>query len=96
MSSAARPTPFLLSRAKRTTPLLLYNADYLKQAGVDPEAKPLTWDEYRAAAKKLTQQGAGKYYGCIIAGAQASRLGDQIRFFGQMAGAIGRQWRRGG
>jgi len=69
--------------------LLLYNVDYLKQAGADPQAKALTRDEYRAVAKKVTQQGAGKYYGCITAGAQASRLGDQVRFFGQMAGASG-------
>jgi len=80
---------FPFESGKKNNALLLYNVDYLKQAGIDPEAKPLTWDEYRAAAKKLTQQGAGKYYGCIIAGAQASRLGDQVRFFGQMAGASG-------
>lgn len=80
---------FPFESGKKNNALLLYNADYLKQAGVDTETKPLTWDEYRAAAKKLTQQGAGKYYGCIIAGGQASRLGDQVRFFGQMAGASG-------
>ncbi len=80
---------FPFESGQKNNALLLYNVDYLNQAGVDPQAKPLTWDEYRAAAKKITQQGAGKYYGCIIAGAQASRLGDQIRFFAQMAGASG-------
>lgn len=80
---------FPFQSGQRNNALLLYNADYTKQAGIDPSAKPLTWDEYRAAAKKITQQGAGKYYGCIIAGGAASRLSDQVRFFGQMAGAAG-------
>jgi len=74
---------------KKNNGLLLYNADYLKQAGLDPSARPFTWDEYRAAAKKLTQQGAGKYYGTIIAGQQPSRWSGYIGFLAQMAGAIG-------
>jgi multiple sugar transport system substrate-binding protein len=73
---------------KRYATLLLYNADYLKQAGVDPQAKPMTWDEYRAAAKKLTQQGAGKYYGVIIEGAQTQRWGDIVRSLATVAGAM--------
>ncbi len=72
---------------KKNNAVLIYNADYMQQAGYDPTAKPFTWDEFRAAAKKLTQQGAGKYYGIVVAGAQASRLGDQVRFLAQMAGA---------
>jgi multiple sugar transport system substrate-binding protein len=42
---------------------LFYNADMLKQAGVTP---PTTWDELRAAAKKLTQ---GNRYGLAFAAA---------------------------
>ncbi len=69
--------------------LLLYNVDYLKQAGIDPQAKPMTWDEYRAAAKKLTQQGGGKYYGVIFEGAQTSNWGLDVRNLARMAGAVG-------
>ena len=72
---------------RKNNAILIYNAEYMQQAGYDPTAKPFTWDEFRAAAKKLTQQGAGKYYGIVVAGAQASRLGDQVRFLAQMAGA---------
>ncbi len=67
--------------------LLLYNADYLKQAGVDPQAKRLTWDEFRAAAKKMTQQGAGKYYGTIIGGNQTNQWSAFVRVLAQVAGA---------
>jgi len=73
---------------KRYDTLLLYNVDYLKQAGIDPQAKPMTWSEYRAAAKKLTQQGAGKYYGVIIEGAQTARWGAIVRGLATVAGAM--------
>ncbi|MGI8687947.1 MAG: ABC transporter substrate-binding protein [Thermomicrobiales bacterium] len=69
--------------------LLLYNVDYLKQAGIDPQAKRLTWDEFRAAAKKLTQQGAGKYYGTIIGGNQTNQWEAFVRVLAQIAGAPG-------
>ena len=52
----------------RRSTLLLYNTEYLQKAGYDPAAKPLTWDEFRAAAKKVTQQGNGDYYGLILPG----------------------------
>lgn len=79
--------PFISN--KTYSNLLLYNVDYLKQAGIDPQAKPMTWDEYRAAAKKLTQQGAGKYYGVIIEGSQTNRWGGIVSGLAQMAGASG-------
>lgn len=69
--------------------LLLYNMDYFKQAGIDPQAKRLTWDEFRAAAKKLTQQGAGKYYGTIIGGNQTNQWEAFVRVLAQIAGAPG-------
>lgn len=52
----------------RRSTLLLYNTKYLDDAGYDPATKPFTWDEFRQAAKKVTQQGAGKYYGLILPG----------------------------
>jgi len=79
--------PFISNKSYAN--LLLYNVDYLKQAGIDPQAKPMTWDEYRAAAKKLTQQGAGKYYGVIIEGAQTNRWGGIVSGLARMAGAVG-------
>jgi len=67
--------------------LLLYNVDYFKQAGIDPQAKRLTWDEFRATAKKITQQGAGKYYGTIIGGNQTNQWSAFVRVLAQVAGA---------
>jgi multiple sugar transport system substrate-binding protein len=72
---------------RRNNGELLFNADYFKQAGLDPSAQPFTWDTYRAAAKKLTQQGNGKYFGTMIAGQQPSRWSGYIQFMAQMAGS---------
>lgn len=41
--------PFAVS-----TPIVYFNADHFKAAGLDPTKPPKTWDELRAAAKKLT------------------------------------------
>jgi len=59
---------------QRINNLLLFNKDYLQQAGYDPDSKPLTWDEFRAACKKCTDQGPGTYYGLIIGIAQSGQL----------------------
>ncbi|HEU5330820.1 MAG TPA: extracellular solute-binding protein [Thermomicrobiales bacterium] len=74
---------------QRYSTLTLFNVAYLQQAGIDPVATPLTWDEYRAAAKKLTQQGAGKYYGVVLEAAQTPRLAVVVSSLAQMAGAAG-------
>jgi multiple sugar transport system substrate-binding protein len=37
--------------------LLFYNTQLLQEAGYDPAAKALTWDEFRDAAKKVTDSG---------------------------------------
>ncbi|MBV9547253.1 MAG: extracellular solute-binding protein [Chloroflexi bacterium] len=74
---------------KRINNLLLYNQDHLQQAGYDPSSKPLTWDEFRAACKKCTDQGAGKYYGLIIGIAQSGQLTGFIDTLAEMAGAHG-------
>lgn len=39
---------------------LLYNRKLFSQAGLDPEKPPATWDELRAAAKKLTDAASGR------------------------------------
>lgn len=39
-----------------STPLLYINAEHFKEAGLDPENPPKTWDELAAAAKKLTKR----------------------------------------
>ncbi len=68
---------------------LFYNTDYMKRADVDPQTKPLTWDEYRVTAKKITQQGAGQYFGVMIEGNDPPRWQAIVRNLAQMAGAPG-------
>jgi multiple sugar transport system substrate-binding protein len=82
---------------KRIANLLLYNKDYLHQAGYDPSSKVLSWDELRAAAKKTTAQGNGRYYGLIIGMAQPNVLRDLVVMLAETAGAHGGEmnWKTG-
>ena len=90
---------FPVSSAKRSATMLFYNTDYMQQAGMDPAARPMTWDEFRAAARKLTQQGAGKYYGLIVAGSGADVyqgfVSNLARMAGASAGSSNIDWRTG-
>ena len=78
-----------ITSAKRYTTLLLYNVDYLQRAGYDPASEPLTWSTFREAAKKVTEQGNGAYYGFIIGGNQLPRWANAVRDLARMAGAVG-------
>lgn len=73
---------------KRYGTHLLYNVDYLEEAGVDPQAGPMSADEFVATAKKVTENGAGRYFGFIMGGNQVNRWGAIVREFARMAGAI--------
>ena len=76
-----------LTGNKRYISLLLYNADYMTEAGYDPATTPFTWDEFRAAAKKLTEQGNGRYFGLIIGGSQVNQWSDWVGNLARGAGA---------
>ena len=41
-----------------SNPMLYYNKDMFKAAGLDPDKPPRTWDEFTEAARKLTQKDA--------------------------------------
>lgn len=41
---------------QNSTPLLYYNVDHFKEAGLDPNKPPRTWAEFVDAAKKLTKR----------------------------------------
>ncbi len=43
-----------------STPLLYYNVDHFKEAGLDPAKPPRTWAELADAAKKLTKRDGDK------------------------------------
>lgn len=40
-----------------STPVLYYNKDAFKKAGLDPDSPPKTWEEVAAAAKKVREAG---------------------------------------
>ncbi|TDE14920.1 ABC transporter substrate-binding protein [Jiangella asiatica] len=50
--------------------LLIYDVAVLESAGVDPERDLGSWDQMRAAARTVTQQGGGDVFGLIIPGGQ--------------------------
>ena len=74
------------STSKITSTMLLFNQDYLQEAGYDPAANTMTWDDYRVAAKKVTENGKGQYYGVIIGGNQLNRWGAVVRDLATFAG----------
>ncbi len=58
--------------------VLFWNKQLLKDAGLDPEKAPATWEEWLEISKQVTEAGAGKTYaGGIYAGAN---FGGYLRF----------------
>jgi sn-glycerol 3-phosphate transport system substrate-binding protein len=55
---------------QNSTPLLYYNVDAFKEAGLDPEKPPVTWAEWLDDARKLTKRDGDKVarYGLEISG----------------------------
>ncbi|HUN40919.1 MAG TPA: ABC transporter substrate-binding protein [Acetobacteraceae bacterium] len=45
---------------QNSTPLLYYSVDAFKDAGLDPNHPPVTWDEWVADMKKLTKRSGGQ------------------------------------
>lgn len=77
---------FPIHSNKRYSSLLFYNAAYFEQAGIDPEI-PLTWDQFRDAARRITEQGNGEYFGLIIDGNQTNSFAINCGNLARMAGA---------
>ena len=52
-----------------STPIMYYNKTAFKDAGLDPEKPPQTWEEFAAAAKQLTKKDASGQtrYGAALA-----------------------------
>src|SRR3546814_12601710 len=48
------------------TRALYYRKHLFKQAGLDPEKPPQTWEELATAAAALSKAGNGKYYGIAL------------------------------
>lgn len=89
----------LPTATNKVTNTLFYNTEYLERVGYDPATTPLTWDEFRAAAQAVTEQGQGNYYGLIIEGNQTGRwsttISELARLGGAVAGSSNIDWRTG-
>lgn len=48
------------------TRALYYRKDLFREAGLDPENPPQTWEELATAAAALSKAGAGNYYGIAL------------------------------
>ncbi len=79
---------FPLGSNKRHATLLFYNSTYLEEAGIDPTAEDFTWKQFREAAKTLTTQGNGQYFGLAL-GAEPTVLAAIVDNFAASAGAAG-------
>lgn len=75
-----------LNSSKRYWTMNFYNIDLLQDAGYDPAETPLTWDTYREAARKITENGQGQYYGVMFGAKSTDRLSTFVRNLGRMAG----------
>ncbi|WP_134698601.1 ABC transporter substrate-binding protein [Ammoniphilus sp. YIM 78166] len=54
--------------------MLYYNKDVLKNAGLDPNNPPKSWDELREMAKTVTSKGNGDIYGVAFPGGALPRF----------------------
>lgn len=79
---------FAPTSAKRIGTLLLYGRELMEGAGYDPSSGPLTWEEYRDAARKITRQGDERTYGVVIEIAQPQRLEVWIADLAHRAGGV--------
>ncbi len=78
---------FPQTSAKRYWTMNFFNKEITEAAGYDMENERLTWDTYREALQKITEQGQGQYFGTIFGGKGGDRLGTFVRNLGRQAGA---------
>lgn len=72
------------------------NTALLKQAGIDPEQSPPTWDAYRAAVRTIDQKTPDSVHGLVLPMKDTDYLAGKLIALAQMAGAPGTtDWRTG-
>jgi len=78
---------FPQTSSKRYWTMTFSNTQIMEQAGYDLSSQRLTWDEFREAARVVTEQGQGQYFGLILGGQSADRLATFVRNLGRTSGA---------
>ncbi|SEH00706.1 multiple sugar transport system substrate-binding protein [Nonomuraea solani] len=66
-----------------------FNTELVSRAGLDPEAPPKTYDEFRAAARKVQSSAGGGTYGWVWNIGMPNRLGEQVNDLAQAGGFAG-------
>ncbi|MCF6473344.1 extracellular solute-binding protein [Nonomuraea sp. MG754425] len=66
-----------------------FNSAMLKQAGVDPEDEPATWDRLREIARKVTGGTDGDVYGMVLPSKETEYLRTLVERLAMTAGAPG-------
>ncbi|MFC7620863.1 extracellular solute-binding protein [Microlunatus sp. GCM10028923] len=56
---------FPLNGSGEITEMLIFSTELTERAGIDPTRDLGTWDQFRAAAKKITEAGDGAFYGLM-------------------------------
>lgn len=77
--------PMFTGRVHDATPWV--NTQLAEQAGVDPETSPATWDEFRAAAKKINDETDAS--GLVLPQKDTAFLNGFVNWIAQTAGAPG-------
>ncbi|EAR51144.1 sugar ABC transporter, periplasmic sugar-binding protein [Oceanicola granulosus HTCC2516] len=78
--------PFTSDR--RSSTLLLFGREAMALTDYDPSPEnPLNWDEFRTAARQITENSGGSVYGFILGGAQVNRWRDAVLSLASRAGA---------
>lgn len=77
---------FPVTSNKRYSTLTFFNPALMESAGYNPAEDPLNWDEFRDAAKKITDAGQGQSYGLILGGKEAGPFADFVGNLARMAG----------
>lgn len=65
-----------------------FNTKLVAKAGLDPDQPPTTYDEFRAAVRKVGRSGGG-VYGWVWNGGMPERMEDQVNMLAQAAGFEG-------
>ncbi|MFI7124766.1 ABC transporter substrate-binding protein [Nonomuraea sp. NPDC050153] len=66
-----------------------FNTELVSRAGLDPQAPPKTYDEFRAATGAVRRSAGGETYGWVWNIGMPNRLGEQVHDLAQAAGFAG-------
>ncbi|MGH3740658.1 MAG: ABC transporter substrate-binding protein [Micromonosporaceae bacterium] len=89
---------FPVNSPKEYHALVWFHRDLFAKAGLDPDAPPATYDEWRAGARAIRRQGGDGVSGWVLPLGFLERIGDQVETLAQAAGATawqGRDFRTG-